>query len=490
MQLRPGRLLAIALVASWAALFGFHLWRSYAPSAAAARVDFSAPTAAAGLSQRGVFYRGARIGYLREKLTPLSQGFRTEQEGSFVLTVLGREREMNISGVADLDQDGRLKSFGFRLSTASERSPFETAIQGEIEGQELTLRIRSGASERTEKRRLAEPPAIPLNLYRSLAAQGLEVGKSFRVRLLDPLTLAEGEAEVEVMGLEVVHWAGREEEAFRLSQRFAGLATTAWISRAGELLKEETALGWTLLKEAPGSALAARGEAPDVVATSAIPAIGFTGEANRLHRVRLRLHRFPAEWSALEGGRQQRLEESDEVVILREIPPASVRVRLEVAEQQETLAADAFIQSDDPEIRAQADRITRGLSPREAARALTDWVYQNVRKTPTLSVPSAREVMAQRTGDCNEHTVLFAALARAAGLPTRMATGLAWSAGQFYYHAWPEVWLDQWLAVDPTFGQFPADPLHLRLASGGLEKQFEILALMGRGAYVEILEAR
>jgi hypothetical protein len=30
----------------------------------------------------------------------------------------------------------------------------------------------------------------------------------------------------------------------------------------------------------------------------------------------------------------------------------------------------------------------------------------------------------------------------------------------------------------------------LRLASGGLEKQFEILALMGRGAYVEILEAR
>ena len=31
--------------------------------------------------------------------------------------------------------------------------------------------------------------------------------------------------------------------------------------------------------------------------------------------------------------------------------------------------------------------------------------------------------------------------------------------GKFYYHAWPEVLLRDWVAVDPTFGQFPADHL-------------------------------
>jgi len=491
MQLRPGRLVAIGIVGAWATLFGVHLWHAYSPLVAdAASLDLQATAAAtAGLTQRGVFYRGTRIGYVREKLTPSAEGLRTEQTGSFVLKVMGREREMQIQGAADLDRRGRLRRFTFRLSTLSERSPFETEIQGEIDGQDLALRIRSGGAERSERRRLTEKPALPLNLYRSLAAQGLEVGKSFRVRLLDPLTLAEGESEIQIMGLEVVRWAGREEETFRLTQRFSGLVTTAWINQEGELIKEETALGWTLIKEAPGSALSARGkEVPDITAASAIPAIGFAGDANDLSRARLRLHRFPTGWSALDGGRQR--VENAELIIVRERSAPAGRVSLSEEDRTEALAADAFIQADDPEIRAQALRIAADLAPREAARALTDWVYQNLRKTPTLSVPSALEVLAQRSGDCNEHTVLFVALARAAGLPTRVATGLAWSAGQFYYHAWPEVWIGDWLAVDPTFGQFPADPLHVRLAIGGLEKQYEILGLMGRGAYVEIVEAR
>ena len=103
-------------------------------------------------------------------------------------------------------------------------------------------------------------------------------------------------------------------------------------------------------------------------------------------------------------------------------------------------------------------------------------------------MPSAREILEQGVGDCNEHTVLFTALARSVDIPTRISTGLAYTGGQFYYHAWPEVWVGRWLALDPTFGQFPADPLHLRLAVGGLESQYEVLNLMGRGASIEIVE--
>ena len=58
--------------------------------------------------------------------------------------------------------------------------------------------------------------------------------------------------------------------------------------------------------------------------------------------------------------------------------------------------------------------------------------------------------------------------------------------GAFYYHAWPEVYIDEgrdrglWLPVDPTLNQFPADTTHLRLARGGLDKQAAILPMMGR----------
>jgi transglutaminase-like putative cysteine protease len=76
--------------------------------------------------------------------------------------------------------------------------------------------------------------------------------------------------------------------------------------------------------------------------------------------------------------------------------------------------------------------------------------------------------------------VLYVALARAVGLPARTDAGLVYLRGHFYYHAWPEVWLGQWVAVDPTFGQFPADASHLRFVIGGLARQVELLRLIGR----------
>jgi hypothetical protein len=52
------------------------------------------------------------------------------------------------------------------------------------------------------------------------------------------------------------------------------------------------------------------------------------------------------------------------------------------------------------------------------------------------------------------------------------------------------VWLGRWVAVDPTFGQFPADPLHIRLLTGGLETQYEVLGLLGRSITIEVLSVR
>ena len=109
-----------------------------------------------------------------------------------------------------------------------------------------------------------------------------------------------------------------------------------------------------------------------------------------------------------------------------------------------------------------------------------------VEKRPTVSLPSALEVLRTKVGDCNEHTVLFVAMARALGIPARINVGVAYVHGAFYYHAWPEVYIDEgkgrglWLPVDPTFNQFPADATHVRLARGGLDKQTAILPLIGQ----------
>ena len=130
--------------------------------------------------------------------------------------------------------------------------------------------------------------------------------------------------------------------------------------------------------------------------------------------------------------------------------------------------------------RRPTEAVGSAVGTRARAEALTRFVNSTVQKKPTVSLPSAREVLRTRIGDCNEHTALFVAMSRAAGIPARIAVGLAYVRGAFYYHAWPEIYIDEgaargfWLPVDPTFNQFPADATHFRLARGGLDKQAAI----------------
>ena len=81
------------------------------------------------------------------------------------------------------------------------------------------------------------------------------------------------------------------------------------------------------------------------------------------------------------------------------------------------------------------------------------------------------------------------ALARAAGLPTRIAVGLVYEGGYFYYHAWPEVLLGDWFPLDPTLGQYPADATHIRLLTGGLREQYRLGGIIGK-LKIEVLESK
>src|SRR6476620_6619357 len=130
---------------------------------------------------------------------------------------------------------------------------------------------------------------------------------------------------------------------------------------------------------------------------------------------------------------------------------------------------EPLIQSRDSAILQLARRL-RGndRDARIVAERINRWVHDSIADRITVGVPNALEVLKKRVGDCNEHTQLFVALARAVGIPARIAAGLAYVDGKFYYHAWPEVLLKDWVAVDPTFGQFPADAAHPRFTLGGI----------------------
>ena len=78
-----------------------------------------------------------------------------------------------------------------------------------------------------------------------------------------------------------------------------------------------------------------------------------------------------------------------------------------------------------PKSVAEAEVAVAGVAgARARAEQLTRYVNGLLEKKPTVSLPSAREVLRTKVGDCNEHTALYVAMARAAGIPARVAVGL------------------------------------------------------------------
>lgn len=210
---------------------------------------------------------------------------------------------------------------------------------------------------------------------------------------------------------------------------------------------------------------------------------------------RLRLAGGALDAFDLQGGRQSL--HGDTLVVHRE-QPADLDADWSLTDRGDgfrqrfaaELSAEPLLQARDRAISALAVRIAGAeRDPRAVAERINRWVHDSLRKAVTVTVPNAVQVMRARRGDTGEHTQLFTALARSIGIPTRIATGLVYVDGRFHYHAWPEVRLRDWVAVDPTFGQFPADAAHVRLVRGRLEREGELLRRVG-SLRLEVLDPR
>jgi transglutaminase-like putative cysteine protease len=115
---------------------------------------------------------------------------------------------------------------------------------------------------------------------------------------------------------------------------------------------------------------------------------------------------------------------------------------------------------------ATEDVVKGAASSREKVERLTRWVSAEVRDEAVDSF-SALEVLHNRKGECQAHTMLYTAMARAAGIPTRLAGGIVYTEGMgFLYHAWAESYAGGWIAVDPTFNQVGVDATHIKLVEG------------------------
>lgn len=116
-------------------------------------------------------------------------------------------------------------------------------------------------------------------------------------------------------------------------------------------------------------------------------------------------------------------------------------------------------------------------------RYLVSYLFNLFVTQPEFIIKDSGYIVDYRRGDFIERSLLYATYARAGGLPTRLVGGFVYRNGYFFFHIWPEIWLNGWVPVDPSMYQFPADVTHIPLTTGELD---EILATIERAQDINI----
>jgi hypothetical protein len=420
---------------------------------------------------------GQKIGYSHRLFSKTGKGHHLSEFVLLQINTMGVVQEMAIKTDGNLNPDMTLSSFDFDLRS----SLFRFQAHGVVNGKQVTLYTETPGSEKKTVINLKDAPHLANGILESAGIAEMKVGETRSVNVFDPATMGQRPIKLTVLGDDVITIMGRERKARKISVDFMGAKQLAWLGEAGDILREQGILGITMEQVTKSQALEgfSRAAGADLTQIASIPSNVVIGDAAALSMLKVKISNIEKANLKLNGGRQT-LRKDTMVVQKETIPTRPFRAE-NIAGNEDFLKPSPFIQSDDPKIVSKAIEI---ISPDDSlsvrAAKIVAWVYKNVEKRPVLSVPNAVETLNNLVGDCNEHAVLLAALARAAGIPAQVEVGLVYQRGRFYYHAWNVLFIGTWVTADAVMDQMPADVTHIRFARGEADQQIDLIGVIGK----------
>jgi hypothetical protein len=428
-------------------------------------------------SWMNIYQNNKKIGVIHRKFIILKNGrFRTSENTIMQINTMGVTQALNLSTETDLNPDMTFSSFNFDLNS----NLFHFNARGYISKDKLILLTGLPHARQKTIVPIKDMPHISGNIYEAAFLAGLEKDKTRDFSIFDPSTLGLRKISVTRNADEIIPIMGKRVLTQKFCADLMGAKNCAWLGKDGEVLKEMGILGLSMEKVSAGQARVgiATDGAVDFTQIASIPSNRMIAAPSKLTEIKIKIGGIRDPF-VLHGGRQ--IFHQDILTIAKETLPSPVPQNNIPVSLQRYLQPSPLVQSNDPEIKAQVEKIVLHTdSPPIKLQKIVHWVYRTVEKKPVLSVPNALEVLKNKTGDCNEHAVLTAALLRAAGIPAQIETGLVYLNGRFYYHAWNLAYIGQWVTADAVFNQIPADVTHIRLVHGEGSEQLDLLGAMGK----------
>jgi hypothetical protein len=424
----------------------------------------------------GIVFNGEKVGFSHLKISPVpDQGvFRLESDAHLQIRFLGLNKGISMKSEDLVKPD--LESLSFRHEITMDEKTF--LINGTARDGVLRTVQKSGNDVKSVETKLGEPlyPAGAINLYPVL--RGMAVGLKYRYDVYDPQTQSVTAVSQTVAGFERSRSLGIE-PSWKIQTSMMGHDVETWINEKGEAIFELGMKGVLItFKESEADARRYLSEASlnkkdlilDFSLVKTEKPLACPRGATSLE---ILLSGIAGELPLLQGPGQEASLNPDDLTSaiyrIRRNPgsPAKISGPQYSVDVYRYILPTAQIESDHPEIVNTAREVTKGITdPLAKVRKLTTWVADEV-KDEAIDSFSALEVLHTKKGECQAHAMLYAALARALGIPTRLVGGIVYMEGVgFLYHAWTESDVGGWVSVDPTFNQVGIDATHIKLVEG------------------------
>ena len=435
----------------------------------------------------GIVFNGHKIGFSHLQIRPdpdPNGTFLIHSEAFFHLRFLSLDKSVYMQSIDRVDANLGL----IQCRYESEIDGSRIRVEARRNGDQLEYAVFNRDAETRQTLMLEENarvyPASAIGLVPML--QGLAIGRSYTYLVFDP----------QVQGLQPVSQNITAYErsdlfdgaAFRIQSRYQGQLMTTWMDERGRPLLEMS-MGGTFIavledEKTARSYLtrAALSKEESLLNYSLIPTAVPLAATERLHALTLLLQGLPETFSVPTDRRQQCLRRGMETQcrITSQDHPANPDDAADTAYLKPTVA----INTHHPRIeQAARQAVGETATDRERIEALVGWMQRHIRPE-AVDVYSALDVLEGGRAECPGHALLFAAMARTLGIPTRVVNGIVYSNRHqgFLYHSWNECLVEnRWLSVDPIWGQIPADVTHLKLIEGhALQELAPLMEIIGK----------
>ncbi|MFQ3549632.1 MAG: transglutaminase-like domain-containing protein [Armatimonadota bacterium] len=436
----------------------------------------------------GTYMAEQKIGYMSFKISESDYknkpGYKITTVLSTKMNLLGSEIHQLVTTVVYTDKEFMPVKEEFSMSSGGKTTKVHAVFN------EDTIDCVVSAGSGLTKHTIDIPKGATFvgDLMFGITDETMEKGKEYTYQYFNPLTLSVDPLTIVIEREEKIQIGGKSYDAIVVKNTTPTGNMILWQDKNGDLLKAEAVMGIKMIRESKEEAMSNRNihAKTDIATLTSAKSSVKINNPRKVKKLEAVIEGLDGEFELLNDD-NQRVEFIDDSKTSAKYIIESYTKETDIGSNsfeeisKEYLSNTAYINWQTDEVKELSKTITKDKKTNyEKCSAIREWLFKNIETKTDIGITrSALDVLRSKVGVCRDHAILFAAFARAAGVPTKVVSGLIYTNSGFYYHAWAECFDGRWIPFDSTLNSDFVDATHIKLAEGDATSMFSLSRVIG-----------